>query len=406
MLSVSTYIHGEGILPPWTELEGIAMPSLSEALRRYPDSETKNGDGSTTEVFMNIYEKEYNAFNAYLNEQGAELGEHQLERGVLTAEILKDRVSCSFIYDIQNHEAKMVYSPGTYDPWIKTAKKKFTFAQWQLESGQTDGAFTEILGISQYRNYPPVKELLQHNSDLALAVEIYEKKIVPYQTIGSFVTFGRFEQDLKEENGPEAIEWIVIDYDANENKSLLLSRYCLEAVGYDHREGESGEGEPVDWETSQIRKQLNGTFMINAFTAVEQSAIMTTQVDNGPSQTCPEYHVKSGGNNTQDRVFLLSYAEASRYLGANVYNDNVKPRAAATAYALKTGAGIYNIRWWGSSQTADGEKSVQWWLRSPGDTPENAAFVTAYGRVNNEKNYVGEFMIRPALWLDLNSGIF
>ena len=146
--------------------------------------------------------------------------------------------------------------------------------------------------------------------------------------------------------------------------------------------------------------------MINAFSADEQSAIMTTEVDNGPSQTCPEYHVKSGGNNTQDRVFLLSYAEASRYLGADIYNDNIEPRAAATAYALKTGAGIYNIRWWGSSQTADGEKSVQWWLRSPGDTPENAAFVTAYGRVNNEKNYVGEFMIRPALWLDLNADIF
>ena len=32
---------------------------------------------------------------------------------------------------------------------------------------------------------------------------------------GSIVTFGRYEQDGNEENGPEPIEWTVLDVDGN-----------------------------------------------------------------------------------------------------------------------------------------------------------------------------------------------
>ena len=32
-----------------------------------------------------------------------------------------------------------------------------------------------------------------------------------FDSIGSIVTFGRCEQDGNEENGPEEIEWIVLD---------------------------------------------------------------------------------------------------------------------------------------------------------------------------------------------------
>ena len=32
-----------------------------------------------------------------------------------------------------------------------------------------------------------------------------------FDTIGDILTFGRYEQDDNEENGPEEIEWIVLD---------------------------------------------------------------------------------------------------------------------------------------------------------------------------------------------------
>ena len=53
-----------------------------------------------------------------------------------------------------------------------------------------------------------------------------------FKTVGNIVTFGRYEQDNKTENGPEEIEWIVLDYDEKNQKTLLLSRYGLDAKRY------------------------------------------------------------------------------------------------------------------------------------------------------------------------------
>ena len=52
----------------------------------------------------------------------------------------------------------------------------------------------------------------------------------PFDTIGGIVTFGRYEQDGNEENGPEGIEWIVLD--VQDGKVLLLSKYGLEVKPY------------------------------------------------------------------------------------------------------------------------------------------------------------------------------
>ena len=41
-------VYAEGGLPAFSEIAGHAMPSLGEALQRYPDTETENEDGSIT----------------------------------------------------------------------------------------------------------------------------------------------------------------------------------------------------------------------------------------------------------------------------------------------------------------------------------------------------------------------
>ena len=51
-----------------------------------------------------------------------------------------------------------------------------------------------------------------------------------FDTIGSIVAFGRYEQDGNEENGPEEIEWVVLD--VQDGKVLLLSKYGLEVKPY------------------------------------------------------------------------------------------------------------------------------------------------------------------------------
>ena len=94
---------------------------------------------------------------------------------------------------------------------------------------------------------------------------------------------------------------------------------------------------------------MNGEFFNKAFSSEEQSAILLTNVDNSTVQNFITWN-KNSGNNTQDRIFLLSYAEANRYLGVkNEDDNNIISRAAPTAYAISRGAFTSE-----SDQTADG----------------------------------------------------
>ena len=109
-----------------------------------------------------------------------------------------------------------------------------------------------------------------------------------------------------------------------------------------------------------------------------------------------------GGNNTQDKIFLLSYAEAKKYMGVT-YNDskNTKSRVKPTAYAIGKGA-----RTSGSNKTADGAGAGWWWLRSLGEYTHYAALVYNDGSLSN--NYVSSDSgcVRPALWINLEADIF
>lgn len=122
------------------------------------------------------------------------------------------------------------------------------------------------------------------------------------------------------------IEWLVLARDGN--KALLISRYWLDAQPYntDHTS--------VTWETCTLRTWLNVTFYNKAFSSDEQAAILTTSVDNGKNQGYSKWST-SGGNNTEDKVFLLSYAEANKYFGVTYDNiSNTKSRVAPTRTRL------------------------------------------------------------------------
>ena len=97
-----------------------------------------------------------------------------------------------------------------------------------------------------------------------------------FDTIGSIVTFGHYEQDGNVENGPEEIEWIVLD--VKDGKSLLISRYALDAIPY-HKEDID-----ITWEKCFLHTWLNDDFLQTAFTAEEQEIILETDVDNSQKQ--------------------------------------------------------------------------------------------------------------------------
>jgi len=203
---------------------------------------------------------------------------------------------------------------------------------------------------------------------------------------GDVVFFGSYEQDNDLSNGPEPIEWIVLACDGD--KTLLLSKYGLDAQPYNE------EDESVTWETCTLRTWLNEEFLNAAFTEAERAAILPTDVDNSAAQGFAEWNT-DGGNDTQDKVFLLSCAEADEYFGA-VHVDaddgsNTGSRAAPTAYARDRGAPSKD-----DCLTADGESAGWWWLRSPGSQQSGAA------RINYDGSLLSAFVngrggVRPAI---------
>ncbi len=215
--------------------------------------------------------------------------------------------------------------------------------------------------------------------------------------VGSLVTFGRYEQDGNTDNGPEGIEWLVLD--VQNGKCLLLSRYCLDMKPYHSR------SKNITWKDSSLRKWLNSDFLDNAFQPDEQEIISLTAVNNSKKQGYPKWKKTKGGKNTKDRVFLLSCAEASQYLDV-VFHSPFNPAACAepTAYAVGKGAYCQSVHESENPDTA----YAWWWLRSPGYVQNAAAGVGESGTLLDTSVAWEEACVRPALWVNLDelAGIF
>jgi len=201
----------------------------------------------------------------------------------------------------------------------------------------------------------------------------------PYRTAGSIVTLGSFEQDNNPDNGPEAIEWIVLD--VQDGKSLLVSTCILDARKYNETYAE------ITWEDCSLRAWLNDAFFASVFREEEQSAILTVETDNSAAQGCSRFRT-SGGNNTQDRVFLLSYAETERY-----FSSEAARRCPVTDYSAARGAHT-------SYSHADKRLNGLWWLRSPGNAQYRVSVVYSGGALNVTYASKESGGVRPALWLD------
>ena len=258
--------------------------------------------------------------------------------------------------------------------------KEFRYqnATSQMQQGRYQSAYEKFLEL---RGYKDVDTLLP-----TLAIAVRDEQFLS----GRYVTLGTYPQSA---NGDDLtpIEWLVLARDGN--KALLISRYALDAQPY------NTDRTSVTWETCTLRTWLNGTFYNKAFSSAEQAAILTTNVDNSKSQ-CYSGWNKSGGNNTQDKVFLLSYAEANKYFGVTYNNSNTKSRVAPTAYAIAHGA------WTSSSQkTANGIDAGWWWLRSLGDRQDRAALVYTDGSLFSSYVDCNSASVRPALWVNIEADV-
>lgn len=376
----------EGLLPSLTEIIGKPMPSLGKALGRYPDAETVSEDGDTIEIFYGITEKDFNSFSVYLDEQGATLENYQTAGNSFIASIQAEGKIITFTYDTQTLEARVTYPKGTYDEWLDYAKMLFESAIQLIDAEKTDEGISILRSIPNYKGYKPVTEYLEA---LTAARTAY------YCNVGSYVLFGSYEQDNNIDNGKEPIEWLVLDYDKENNRALLISRYGLDAKPYNQK------AVNIAWKECTLRAWLNEEFMNNAFTVKDRENIITTMVENDLSQGYSKWNTNEG-EITRDKIFLLSYAEANKYLGVTMENsDNMKSRIAPTEYALQAGAWTND-----NCRTVEGSAAGWWWLRSSGSYRGEAALVRRDGSLSSSDVSYTSGCVCPALWINLGSDIF
>lgn len=196
------------------------------------------------------------------------------------------------------------------------------------------------------------------------------------------IYFGNYYQSNSSTKEP--IKWRVLS--VNGNDAFLLADQNLDAKPYNE------EYTDVTWATCTLRTWLNDTFFNMAFTSAEQVAIKNTTVVNDDNP----YYDTEGGENTTDKVYLLSIAEASN----TAYGFNGKFRTSSetrvatnTAYvAGKEGMHAVGFANW-------------WWLRSPGASSDGVSYIDNSGEGGSggwgvSVDYIA---VRPALHLNLSS---
>ena len=196
---------------------------------------------------------------------------------------------------------------------------------------------------------------------------------------GNTVYFGSYEQDNVTEDGKEPIEWVVLAKDGN--RIMLLSGKVLLYKQFQENDM------PVNCDSCTLRAWLTGEFYNEAFSSEEQQRIpaVTVRAEANPLLAQRSVRLKAG-DDTEDKVFLLGYAEAGTYVETVDFRD-----FGTTVYADATNPGVI---------------SVGWWLRTSGDAltkHTNADRTFGTDRVLNDCDFGidNELWsgVRPAIWI-------
>ena len=208
----------------------------------------------------------------------------------------------------------------------------------------------------------------------------------------------------------EPIKWRVLNKDNND--VFLLSDIALDDQRYNEKWA------TITWEKSSMRSWINGykasenqpeidysnkNFIDTAFSTAQKNAIKTTKVENRNN-----IHYGSagqGGNDTSDKIFLLSEREvyntddAKKYgfvLDGEVYDEARRCKCSTYAYAMGT---------WRNIEDSECNGNALWFLRSPGGSCYgDVTAVYDFGRVNSGGTRIfSDHSVRPAIHLDLSS---
>lgn len=181
-------------------------------------------------------------------------------------------------------------------------------------------------------------------------------------------------------------DWRVLDLQSG--KALLLSDKIIEKRPY-HEDLNSG----ASWSECSLRRYLNREFY-DSFSKSEKARILETKT------TTPGniWFGTEGGDEVSEKIFLLSIEEVAKYFGGTEQLHDRKNKINV----------IHNR--FNPARKANDENDAPgwWWLRSPGDDPDFAAYVCADGVLHISGSLVSIAGgagggLRPALWLSFST---
>lgn len=111
--------------------------------------------------------------------------------------------------------------------------EKYSAAIAKKNTGNIVDAYEELLALDGYKDSSVLKDSIYKE---------YMLEKFGLAKVGDYITFGTYEQDNDEENGKEAIEWLVLATDGN--RKLLTSKYGLDCKPYNEK------NEDVTWENA------------------------------------------------------------------------------------------------------------------------------------------------------------
>lgn len=180
---------------------------------------------------------------------------------------------------------------------------------------------------------------------------------------GGTVLLGAWEQDGDEGNGPEPLEWIVLD--SYDGELLLLCRFCIDCLPYHDAPGD------ITWEDCSLRAWLNGSFLQTAFDESERALMLPADAEAADA----------------DHVTLLTAEQMRVFLGSEEARWDYA-RAPATPWAVLRGV------------DTDADGCCAWWLRDRGNESYSAQLVLESGEIyapGAEADIDYAFGVRPVL---------
>jgi len=186
-------------------------------------------------------------------------------------------------------------------------------------------------------------------------------------SVGDIISLGKWNE--------QSIEWQVLAVESE--KALVVSKYIVDVHRYNNKMFS------VTWENCELRKWLNDYFYMYAFSGRDKKKILETTIF---TEGNPEIE-EDDGCKTNDKVFLLSAAEAEKYFASD------------------------EERICSEKESAEEENVEGWWLRSslPGygyvydDGYIDKTIDIHYFEQDIDFNRVLPSVrgVRPAMWISL-----